>query len=127
MRAKIKFAVGDVVRIKTEAKSKVASATRAYAQQFKGEYFRVYRINRTLAVPMYYIQSMDTDEYIEGGFYAQELQRQRGDSFKVERVLRRRRRTNGRGWEILVKWQHFGPRWNSWIPETNVVRRYRGR
>lgn len=123
-RDKLPFKVGDLVRIKTDPK-KLSAASRAYAPQFKDEYFEIYRINRTLPVAMYHLKSHDTGERIKGGFYAAELQRQRGDVFKVERVLRRAR-INGRDM-IFVKWRHYGNRWNSWIPAGNVVRRFRRR
>ena len=115
------FKVGDLVRIKTQAK-KISSSSRAYAEQFKGEYFRVVRINRTLPIAMYHLRSLDTGEMIEGGFYAQELQHQRGNVYKIESVLNRRTRRGVR--EIYVKWKDFGPQWNEWIPERNVVAVY---
>lgn len=115
------FKLGDVVKIKTLAK-KVSSSSRAYAEQFKGEYFMIVRINRTMPVAMYYLRSMDTEEVIDGGFYAEELQRQRGDVYKVDSVLRRRVRRGVP--EIFVKWKDFGERWNEWIPESNIVERY---
>ncbi len=120
-KSHLPYKVGDLVRIKTQAK-KISSSSRAYAEQFKGEYFRVVRINRTLPIAMYHLRSLDTGEMIEGGFYAQELQRQRGNVYKIERVLRRRVRRGVR--EIYVKWKNFGPQWNEWIPEANVVAVY---
>ncbi len=120
-KTNLPFKVGDLVRIKTLAK-KVSSSNRAYAEQFKGEFFRIVRINRTLPIAMYYLRSLDTGEFIDGGFYAQELQRQRGNVYKIERVIRRRTRRGIR--EIFVKWKYFGPQWNEWIPETNVVAVY---
>ena len=120
-KEKLPFKVGDVVRVKTLS-SKVSSSSRAYAEQFKAEYFRVVRINRTLPVAMYYLRSLDTEEFIEGGFYAQELQKQRGQVYKIEKVLARRVRRGVA--EIKVKWKDFGPRWNEWIPEAQVVTVY---
>lgn len=120
-KVNLPFKLGDIVRIKTLAK-KVSSSNRAYAEQFKGEYFRVMRINRTLPIAMYYLRSLDTGEMIEGGFYAQELQRQRGNVYKIERVIRRRVRRGVR--EMYVKWKDFGPQWNEWIPETDIVATY---
>lgn len=115
------FKVGDMVRVKTQAK-KISSSNRAYAEQFHGEYFRIQRINRTLPIAMYYLQSLDTGERIEGGFYANELQRQRGDVYKIEKILRRRTLRGER--QIFVKWKYFGDRWNEWIPEGAVVQAY---
>lgn len=118
-KTSLPFAINDLVRIKTDPK-KLTSESRAYAQQFKGEYFRIIKINRTLPIALYYLRSMDTGEVIEGGFYAQELQRQRGELYKIERVLRRRTRNGVR--ELYVKWKHFGNAWNQWIPAADVQR-----
>lgn len=115
---KKKFSIGNTVRVKTYGTG-INTARRAYLQQFKGELFTVEKINTILPVPMYFIKSMDTEEEIAGGFYANELQRIRGDSFKIEEVLRRRR---VRGiTEYYVKWKYFGPNWNSWVKETDLV------
>lgn len=114
-----RFNVGNLVRIKTLPK-KISNESRAYAEQFKGEYFNIIRINRTLPIPLYYLRSTDTGEIIEGGFYANELQRVRGDLYKIERVLRERVRRGRR--ELFVKWRYFGPQWNEWIPAANVAR-----
>lgn len=116
-KTSLPFRVGDLVRIKTEAK-KISSSSRAYSEQFHGEYYNIVRINRTLPVALYYLRSADTGELIEGGFYANELQRQRGEMYKIERIVRRRVRRGRR--EVLVKWKYFGDRWNEWIPEENV-------
>lgn len=116
-RHSLPLKVGDMVRIKTEAK-KITSSSRAYAEQFHGEYFTIARINRTLPIAMYHLRSMDTREMIRGGFYANELQRQRGDTWKVERVVQRRTRNGVR--QALVKWKYFGDQWNSWIPEAEL-------
>ena len=121
-RADLPLKVGNLVRVKTDAKKSISSSSRAYAEQFHGEYFRIVRINRTLPIAMYYLRSLDTDEYIEGGFYANELQRQRGELWKIEAVLRRRVRRGVP--QVLVKWKYFGPRHNEWIPEADVRRVY---
>lgn len=121
-RQDLPFKIGDVVRVKTQPKKAVSSSARAYAEQFHGEYYRIARINRTLPVAMYYLKSLDTGEMIEGGFYAEELQRQRGELFKIEAVLGERVRAGRR--EILVKWKYFGDRWNEWIPRGAVRRVY---
>lgn len=116
-----RFKVGDLVRLKTEA-NKISSARRSYAQQFHGEYYRITRINRTLPIPMYYLRSLDTNEHIEGGLYAEQLQRVRGNVWLIERVHRREVR---RGVPyIFVKWMWFGPRHSEWIREDAVTRAY---
>ena len=122
-RRKVKFAVGDIVRVKTLSK-KISPTNRSYAHQFTKEFFTVTRINRTLPIPLYYIRSMDTNDDIDGGFYAEELQRQRvdDDEWKVERVLARRTVRGVR--MVKVKWMHFSPAHNSWVREADITRRY---
>ena len=119
LRRQPKFKVGDLVRLKTLAR-KVSSSSRAYAEQFHGEYFNIVRINRTLPVPLYYLRSTDNGELIRGGLYANELQRQRGDIYKIEAV--ERVRTRGGRRYLYVKWKNFGRQHNQWIPETDVQR-----
>jgi Integrase core domain len=114
-----KYKVGDVVRIKISDPQKVHTSSRAYAEQFKGEYFHVIRINRRLPIPMYYLKSWDTDEIIDGAFYENELSLIRGDVFKIEKILKRRRR--GRNTQLLVRWKYFGPCWDKWINEQDVI------
>lgn len=113
---KVKFAVDDLVRIKTDPK-KITSDARAYAQQFKGEYFRIVRINRTFPNPLYHLRSTDTGEDIIGGFYASELQRVRGEVYRIERVLERKVENGVR--LMKVKWKHFAT--PGWIRESDVV------
>ena len=113
-----KFTVGTRVRVKTYGVG-ISTVRRAYLQQFKGELFLVDSVNTTMPVPMFTLKSMDTEEVIKGGFYANELQRVRGDTFKIERVIRRRGRGNNQ--EYFVKWKFFGDRWNSWVRREDLV------
>jgi len=120
-KKKPKFKVGDTVRIKTLPK-KISRDSRAYMPQFKGEYFTIIEVKTNMMVPMYRIQSQDTDEIIEDSFYAEELQRVAGDVYQVEKVLARRGRGPNR--ELLVKWMFFGPRHNSWVKATDITNTY---
>lgn len=121
---KPKFNIHDVVRVKIQPK-KIDKDRRAYAKQFKGEYFTVRKMNTTMAVPMYYLTSMDTGEKIKGGFYAAEIQKIRGNTYKVEDVVGERGR--GAQKQLLVKWLYFGDRHNTWIKERDVLRVFRRR
>jgi hypothetical protein len=111
----------DLVRVKTDP-HKISQNRRAYAEQFTGEYFKIVRINRTMAVPMYYLRSINNNDMIEGAFYGEELQRQRGNVWKIERVLARRTRRGVA--EVKVKWKNFSDDHNSWIPERDIVQRF---
>lgn len=116
-RKKVKFKVGEVVRIKFESKV-LSPQSRAYKPQFKAEYFVIRDINQRLPIPLYYLKAMNNNEEIKGGFYSNELTAVRGDEFKVERVLDER--GEGPNKELLVRWLHFSPEWDSWIPASSV-------
>jgi hypothetical protein len=122
-RKRVRFKLGQVVRIKFESKA-LSRQSRAYGPQFKSELFVIRRINRRLPIPLYYLKSMNTDEAVKGGFYSNELTAARGDLFKIERILEER--GEGANRQVLVRWMHFGPRWDLWIPAANV-QRYRAR
>lgn len=113
-----KFKIGDRVRIKTDAKAP-SSARRAYLQQFHGEYFVVEKINRRMPIIMYELKSMDTEEQIEGGFYANEMGHVRGDTFKIDKILETKGR--GRKKKHLVQWKHFSSKWNSWVNDSDMI------
>lgn len=116
-KKKIKFRVGDTVRIKTLA-GQVSSSRRAYHQQFHGELYTVIRVNTRMPIPMYFLNSMNDEEDVEGGFYANELVRVRGDSFKIDKIIRTR--GTGRRKEHFVKWKYFDNKWNSWIKASDL-------
>lgn len=114
-KRKIKFDLGDSVRIK----KLVANFGRGYHQQFKRELFKIVKIDLRMPIPMYVIQSLDDDEIVEGKFYSNELQKVKGDIFKVEKIVKRRRKKDG-SIELFIKWMDFSSRHNSWIPATNL-------
>ena len=117
-KRRLDFKIGDQVRIKTHGKAP-SSARRAYVQQFHGELFVITGVNRKMPIPMYTIKSLDTEEEVAGGFYANELVHVRGDLFKIDKIIRREGR--GRNRRALVRWKYFGPRWDSWIYERDIV------
>lgn len=118
-RKKPKFKVGERVLIKSLPTNRFH---RSYEKSFRDEQFEVEEVRTRMPIPMYILRSLDDGELISGGFYAEELQRVRGDVYKVEQVLRERRRRGRR--ELFVKWVGYGEEHNSWIPAENVERTY---
>lgn len=116
-RRKPKYKIGDVVRIKSYAQ-RPSRATRAYAKQFNDELFKIQDINVRMPIPMYFLESMDSGELIEGGFYANELSPIRSNTFKIEKILKRRGR--GENEEVLVRWKYFSNRWDSWVKASEI-------
>lgn len=117
-RKEPKLSVGQTVRI-AKLKDKM---TRGYQETFNLEYFKIVEVLTQMPVPTYRLQSMNTDEIIQGSFYLNELQPVEGDVFKVERVLEKRTRKGKK--EVLIKWLGFDDRHNTWEPATNVVSDY---
>lgn len=69
---------------------------------------------------MYKITDYGNDP-IEGTFYESELQRvnkTRDDLWKIEKILKRRR-SRGKV-EVLVKWQGYPTKFNSWVHESHL-------
>lgn len=118
-RKKPKFQVGDHVLVKSLPTNRFH---RSYQKSFRDEQFEVAEVKTNMPIPMYILRSLDDGELISGGFYSEELQRIRGDVYKVQEVLRERRRGGRR--ELFVSWVGFGPEHNSWIPAENVERVY---
>lgn len=101
---------GDVVRISTEK----LPFRKGYLPRWSEELFVVTkRIDKR--VPVYVLKDFD-DEIIQGTFYGWEIQKvtkDRDDLFKVEKVLRKRKR-NGKT-EYFVKWLGWPAKFNSWV------------
>jgi hypothetical protein len=119
-KVKPRFAVGDTVRIRRE----LTVFLRGYHERFKREQFEVVAVERRMPIPTFTIKSLDTGDIISGSFYNNELQKVLGDTYKVEKVLKRRVR-NGKV-QLYVKWLDFNARHNSWIDADDVTETYDG-
>ena len=113
-KMKPRFQVGDRVRIRKEQRV----FDRGYNEKFTAEYFEVTSVNHRLPIPTYTLKSLDDGEVVAGDFYGNELQLTKGDVWKVEKVIKRRKR--GRRNEVFVKWLGFGNRHNSWVDERDI-------
>ena len=109
-----KYTVGTYVRI---AKQK-GKFSRSYQEQTAQEIFKIYKIDGSKKIPLYYIETHNGDEQILGGFYSFELTPVTTDIFRVEKVLRRRTYRGIR--QLFVKWKGFDAKYNSWINENDV-------
>ena len=110
--------VGDTVRI-SKQKGKFS---RGYKEQSQLEIFKIYEIKTKSKIPMYYLETYDGSEKIKGGFYDFELTKVANDVFRVEKVLRTRKKNNIV--EHLVKWKGFNDTYNSWIPADDVTQQF---
>lgn len=108
------FKVGDQVRI---AKIK-GKFSRGYNEQASQEVFKIAQVKNNLKIPLYILSNYRGDEIIKGSFYPFELVKLTGDLFRIEKVLKKRKR-KGKN-EVFVKWKGFDDSYNSWVSSKNV-------
>ena len=111
-----KYNIGDTVRI-----SKYRGVfTKGYEQTFSDEYFKIIEcVPRN--PPVYRLQDT-AGEDIQGTFYEQELQRVIIDEYKVYKIEKILKKKKLRGRKMaLVKWAGWGEKFNSWVPESQVI------
>lgn len=112
-----KFNVGDRVKI-SAAKTPFS---RAYSEQFTTETFFVTKRKRRDGVAMYTLRDELGDE-IRGQFYEREMTPvivPDDKQYKIERVISSKRIKGKK--HFLVKWQNFPAKYNSFVPEEDVV------
>ncbi len=111
-----KYKLGQTVRI-----SHVKSVfDREYSQKWTGELFHIDKRYKREGLPIYKLKDWSGDS-IEGSFYEAELQSIHVDEtteYRVEKVLKRR--TLNKQKEVLVRWLHWPPKYDSWIPERDL-------
>lgn len=111
-----KFKIGSYVRI-AKQKGKFA---RSYDEQMMQEIFKIKSVNTSKPIPLYTLTNFDGSEDIIGGFYEFELVPVITNTYRIEKVLKRRK--VGGKTQLFVKWKGFGNEHNSWIDGENVER-----
>ena len=112
--AKYRFKIGEEVRI--------SFLRRAFQKQHDERWSReIFTItDRTMrnGIPQYTIQDY-SGTIIKGKFYQNQLLKAYpSETFLIERVIRRRKRSGKE--EVLVKWKGWDKRYNSWIKATEL-------
>ena len=93
---------------------------REYSQKWTGELFKVDTRYRRESIPVYTLEDW-SGERVEGSFYQPELQPvtvDKNTEFHIEQVLKKRTRNKQR--KVLVRWEHWPKKYDSWIPEKDV-------
>ena len=108
----IKFKIGDRVRIIR----KKGTFEKGFTPNWTEEVFTVDNVKSTQ--PVTYSLADAKGEKIQGTFYEQELQKTSQEIYRIEKVLRKRKR--GRIQEVYVKWKGYNNSFNSWIPLTDL-------
>jgi hypothetical protein len=112
------FNIGDTVRI-SKHKGKFA---RGYKEQSNQEIFKIYEIKEKSKIPMYLLETYNGMEKIKGAFYDFELTKVKDGIFRIERILKSRKR--GNVIQHFVKWKGFDDSYNSWINANDVTQKF---
>ena len=106
---KPKFSVGDKVRISKKKKT----FEKGYTTRWTEEIFTIIEVKRTSPVT-YKIADLNGEE-ITGTFYEPELQKTSQELFRIEKVIKRGKKTS------LVKWKGYSDDFNSWVDNKGIV------
>ena len=105
-----KYEVGDNVRI-TKKKNLFE---KGFTPRWTEEIFTISKIQLTILVT-YKIIDYNGEE-IQGSFYEQELQKTTQNTFRIEKVLKRK------GDKSHVKWVGYNDSFNSWVDNKAMVK-----
>ena len=112
------FKLGDKVKLTYNR----STFDRAYDEKWTDEYFIVSGRDTKQGIRLYTVKDFDNDP-VKGSFYESEMQKinekdRDNKAYNIEKIIRKRTR-NGRS-EVLVKWDGWHRKFNSWIPESEV-------
>ncbi|XP_020296313.1 uncharacterized protein LOC109861181 [Pseudomyrmex gracilis] len=113
-----KYSVDDLVRV---SRAKAAFEKR-YKAKWSEEIFRIHRVLEWRDPRVYELSDL-ADEVIDGIFYEQELapvvKNLQEETFIVDRVIKSKGR--GRNRQLLVSWQGYPSKFDSWIPASRLT------
>lgn len=105
---KEKFSIGDKVRITV----KKGHFEKGYTPRWTEEIFVITGVQKTNPIT-YKIADLSGEE-VKGTFYEQELQKTKQETFRIEKVIRKRKSITGED-EVLVRWKGYPPKFDSWM------------
>lgn len=115
-RKRHKYKIGDFVRLIHYKRP----FTREYEERWTGEIFKITGRLKKDGIPLYNLEDY-SGEPILGTFYESELQVVTPpETFKIEKIIKTRRRRRGQSKEHLVKWLRWPEKFNSWVSEEDI-------
>ena len=112
-RKEPKFHIGDQVRITKKKKQ----FEKGYTPNWTEEIFMINTVKNTKP-PTYIIQDLN-GETLKGTFYEAELQRTEQDTFRIDKVAKKRTTKDGIK-EAYVQWKGYNNKFNTWIPSSSL-------
>ena len=115
-KSNFRFKINDQVRISYNK----YVFQRDYHQKWTEEYFIITQRARKANHNMYKLKDLSGED-IDGLFYESELQKinkNSDSSFRVKKILKRRRRKSGE--ELYIKWMGWPDKFNSWVAAVDV-------
>ena len=113
-KTKAKFNVGNKVRM---SRTK-ALFEKGYLPNWSEETYIVAEVRKTN--PITYIIKDSLGEVIEGIFYNEELQKTNQETYRIEKVIRKKKIDGVE--HALVKWSGYSKKYNQWIPASQLER-----
>ena len=109
-----KFKMGDIVRVSFLRRQ----FQRQYDERWSRDLFVVTERFMKERIPQYKLKDYD-GEIITGTFYQRQLSRAyEQEMYLIERMLKSRKKAGQK--EYLVRWKGWGPKYDSWVSETDV-------
>jgi len=115
-QGRVKFKVGDFVRIKKEK----VKFVKGYEQNVSTEIFRVIKVIPRVPQPVYELSDLQ-NRPIEGQFYNYELVKvvvSPQTEFEIDKILRTRNRNGIK--KLFVKWKGYDKTFNSWVNSSDI-------
>lgn len=115
-KKKPKYKVGDKVRFSNTR----GIYSRGFDEEFNIEVCRIKSVLTNMPIVMYELYEYDGKTEIKGKWYESELTPWKGSTFKVEEVLKTRKRKGVQ--EYLVKWLGYPNSYNSYITKDKITK-----
>ena len=110
------FKIGDKVRISV----KKGIFGKEYDSNWSEEIFTVSKVLRKSKPIVYQVKDL-ANEVVQGTFYMQQLQKTQQQIYRVDKILRKRKATNGVD-QVLVHWLGYSDKFDSWENAKNILK-----